>query len=104
MTADEAATAFLENRLQPLQTALNILAAYDFLPRHPIWKATDGASGPLGALFEAGDEVDRIGYIGPNPDWWHPEVRAAKAAELAETQQRMRPKIRAACLAIIEHD
>ena len=103
MTAEEAATAFLEGRLQPLQTALRIMAAYHDLPRHPIWKATGGASGPLGDLYVAGDEVDRIGYIGPDPEWWHPAVRAAKAADLAETQQRMQPRIRAACLAIIEH-
>ena len=103
MTAEEAAIAFLEGRLQPLQAALRILAAYDFLPGHPIWKATGDANGPLGNLYLAGDEVDHIGYIGPDPEWWHPEVRAAKAADLAETQQRMHPKIRAACLAIIEH-
>ena len=104
MTPDALAASYLAGEIQPLQAALKILGAYSPITEHPVWEATGGAHGPLSGLYAAADEVDRIGYIGADPEWWHPNVRTAKAADLAETQQRMQPRIQAACEAIIKHD
>ena len=103
MTPKQSAASYLKGQLRPLEAAVQILAGYGSLPDQPIWQTTGGANGPLSGLYVAADEVDRIGYIGSDPDWWHAEVKASKQADLAETQRRMQPVVKAACVAIIEH-
>ena len=40
---------------------------------------------------EASDEIDQIGYIGDDSDWWHVSVREAQRADLVESQVRNHP-------------
>jgi hypothetical protein len=101
VTLAEIATACLADEIKPLEAAAQLLRAYEFLPDEPIWEATGGPKGPLTALYQATDEIDRIGYIGNDPDWWHVSVRETKRVELVETQVRMEQPVKAACRAII---
>lgn len=101
MTPNEIAAACLADEIKPLEAADQLLRAYEFLPGQPIWEATGGAKGPLSALYQATDEIDRIGYIGDDPEWWHVSVRERKRADLIEAQSRMEKPVKAACRAII---
>ncbi len=103
MTPEEIAAAYLQEDGDPLGTAARLLGAYEDLPRQPVWAATGGPHGPIAFLYAAADVIDRLGYVGGDPDWWHPGVRAAKAAELEEAHRRMREPVRAACRAIVDY-
>ncbi len=101
MTPAEIAAACLADEIKPLEAADQLLRAYQFLPGQPIWAVTGGPQGPLTALYKATDEIDRLGYIGNDADWWHVSVREAKRVELVEAQLRMEQPVKAACRAII---
>lgn len=103
MTPEQIAAGCLADEIESLDAAIRLLGAFGSLFDHAVWHATHGPEGPLVALYIASDEIDRIGYIGDDPAWWHPDVRAAKLTDLTETRARMEAPIKAACRAILEH-
>lgn len=103
MTPEEIAAACLADEIPSLEAAARLIRAYGFLPDEPVWAATGGPNGPLSRLYAASDEIDRIGYIGTDPEWWHPGVREAKRIDLAETLKRTEAPVKAACRAILEY-
>ncbi|MBD8903032.1 hypothetical protein MBTS_12380 [Methylobacterium bullatum] len=102
LSATEIATAYLEGRIRPLSAAIAILRYVDAW--QPVWLATNGATGPLSAIYAASDEADRIGFLGDYEERWHPDVRSQKRAQLAEAEDRLAKPMMAACQAILSYE
>lgn len=99
--AVELAQDCIEGRITPLQTGRRITGYTN--PWHPAWDALNGAHGPLSAFYTAGDEADRVKFLGDEVEKWHPDVGERKRAELAEAEEKMASSVLAACRALVEY-
>lgn len=95
----ELARAYLRGGISPLQVSRDItgLGLVDL----PCWDATDGASGPISALYAAADDDDDLHFLGKDIELWHTDVRERKRAAVARSEEEWRGPVTEACEALI---
>jgi hypothetical protein len=95
----ELARAYLGGGISPLQVSRDItgLGLVDL----PCWDATDGANGPLSALYAAADDDDDLHFLGKDIELWHIDVREQKRAAVARSDEEWREPVTVACEALI---